>query len=61
MTGEPEEFPVTEYDGTTRTVLGWTFGTWEKPTHKEKLRIVSVEGNIYSFQETMYYATGQSV
>lgn len=61
MTGSSEEFVVTEYDGTTRTIRGWAFGTWEKPTHKEKLRIVSEEGNIYSYQDEGYFATGQSV
>ncbi len=59
--GSAESFMVIERNGRGHTIRGWAFGTFEKPTEKEKLRIVSTRGYIYSFQDGAYFATGQSI
>ncbi|MCL4200014.1 hypothetical protein KJZ67_01575 [Patescibacteria group bacterium] len=61
MQGHPERFTVVERSGKRTRIRGWAFGTWEKPTANEKLRIVSSRGFVYSLQDGVYFATGQNV
>ena len=45
----------------TSVIRAAAFGTIDKPTHKDRLRIVDVKtGQIYSQQDGSYYPTGES-
>lgn len=54
-------YSVMDYKGlTSSSIEAAAFGTPDKPTHKEELRIVdTTSGAIYSKQDGNYYPTGQ--
>ena len=55
------ETVVHDYNSRQIVIYSAEFGTFHKPTHKAKLRIVDVNtGDIYSKEGGNYYTTGQN-
>jgi hypothetical protein len=58
---EGTEKLVYDYESNPKIVQAAEFGTYHKPTHKAKLRIVDTQsGDIYSMQDGNYFTTGQN-